>query len=302
MKRLAVVLSIVVAVIVIWVSSDDGILNLRLTHALPIEGPENLEPSGLVIYNGMLFMVSDDHDTTIFKINLLEDKAVLEPYITFRAPAVNEIDRLDFEGLSCDNEGNFYLVSESAFRILRISADGKDISWITPSLRPYGQEKGLFQVINANLEGIAWVEQNRFVVCAERQPRGIMKLDLEKSHMDIKVYKHNKSKLEMPKDRAPDFSALYYENDVLYALQRGAHTICKITIHENRIEETEFWSYESIENSPELRYSDMTYGHAEGLSMDEDHIFLILDNNLDVRTKYPEDRRPLLLIMERPMN
>ena len=34
--------------------------------------------------------------------------------------------------------------------------------------------------------------------------------------------------------------------------------------------------------------------------MDRDRVYVILDNNNDARRMYPDDLRPLLLIMKRP--
>ena len=62
---------------------------------------------------------------------------------------------------------------------LRPSRPGRNAirAWITPSLKPAGREKGLFQVPNANLEGIVCTGPGRFVLCAERQPRGFVEVD-----------------------------------------------------------------------------------------------------------------------------
>ena len=150
--------------------------NLRLIKALSVEGPTGSEPSGLILYRDELFAVSDKHSNTIFKIILQENKASLIPAIEFQAPPLPRIKRLDLEGITCDPDGNFYLASEEASRILQVSSDGKKADWITPNLQPYGIKNDLLKVKNAALEGIAYIAPNHFLVCAERHQRGILEI------------------------------------------------------------------------------------------------------------------------------
>ncbi len=276
------------------------ITKLKLIKALPLEGLENAEPSGLTMVDDVLYTISDDHDDTIFKITILEDKAILEPHIRFKIAIPDGEKTLDLEGITRDDEGNFYLVSESTFRILKVSADGKEVSWATPSLQLFGRAEGLFQRVNANLEGITFIGGNKFVLCAERQPRGILEIDLQRIPEQVRIIVNNESIIKPPRGRAPDYSGLYFEDDALYVLERGAHAICQIDLIEGKVVERTVWSYADIENREDLVYSDKKYGHGEGLYMDDENIYVILDNGGDHREIDPNDRRPLLLIMERP--
>ena len=61
-------------------------LELELLAALPIRGLENAQPSGLTMAGGVLFAVSDKHDHAICRIDIRDDGARLEPFITFIAP------------------------------------------------------------------------------------------------------------------------------------------------------------------------------------------------------------------------
>ena len=273
---------------------------LKAVKVLWVEGPENHQPSGLTIFNNTLFSVSDKHDDTIFRVQLTDDKAVLVPHVQFKLsePATEKV--LDFEGITCDSEGNFYIVSESTFKILRVSPDGEKVSWVSPSLRSYGEKVGLFQTRGAYLEGITLVAENQFVVCAERQPRGIIEVNTDTMPPKVTASKYNTTRADLPKDRNPDFTGLFWENGTLYALQRNAYVLCKLVKSQQGFEEKDFWSYEAIITREEFEYENMTFGRAEGLCMDKDYIYVILDNNGDARRTVPSDRRPLLLIMERP--
>lgn len=274
---------------------------LTLIRALPVDGPEDNQPSGLALFEDTLYAVSDKHGDTIYRIELMEDRAVFVPHLRFDAlPLDPPVRRLDFEGITHDEEGNFYLVSETAFRILRVPADGGGAQWITPILRPSGEAAGLFQTRGANLEGVMRLGPGAFLVCAERQPRGLIEVNLHTDPPTIRAFNYDQTRLAFPAGRAPTFSGLFREGEDLYVVERNAEAIVRFGYGGEHLVEREVWSYGHIANRPDLRYSDMRYGVGEGLCMDRERVYLILDNNGDYRASMPEDRRPLLLIMKRP--
>jgi len=272
---------------------------LQLLHGLPVDGPGGLHPSGLTWRQGILFAVSDKHDTTIFRVELHENRAVFTPAVRFDVPGPRPIDGLDFEGITCDETGRFYLVSETHCRVLRVTADGAEAAWITPDLGPSGRKSGLFAVWNAGLEGIARVGPHRLVLCAERQPRGLLTVDIGRTPPKIETFRCDRTRLDF-RSRAPDFAGLWHDDTGLYAIARNAYVICKLLRTDTGFEEGTGWSYEAVETEPEWRYGDMRYGKAEGLAMDKDRIYLILDNNGAARQSNPTDHRPLLFIFKRP--
>jgi hypothetical protein len=273
----------------------------RLIKALPVEGHPACEPSGLIIFQERLFAVSDHHDDLIFEILIEDDRAVFTPFLEFRAPPLPATPRLDFEGITCDDEGNFYLVSERALRILRVERDGSRSRWITPSLKQYGEKSGLFTITNGGLEGIAFVGPGHFFLCAERQARGILKVFTEPLTFHARAWNCDEGETPSHPTRPPDFSDLYYEKGVLYALGRGTEWIARIEVTESGVcLETPLWSLAPILSDPRYDYIDSTYGQAEGFCMDADRLYVILDNNGQARKAAPEDNRPLLFIFERP--
>ena len=58
--------------------------------------------------------------------------------------------------------------------------------------------------------------------------------------------------------------------------------------------------FPSIETDPRTQYRDMTYGLAEGLALDDTHLYLVLDNNDDTLAADPKDNRSRLLIFANP--
>ena len=277
-----------------------GISNLELVKALPVEYSEPVEPSGLTSFDGEFYTVSDDHDYTIFKLEILEDKVVLHPHIKFFAPKLPKLIRLDLEGITCDSEGDFYLCSEGANQILFVSRDGSEVHWIFESLKSYGDKKGFFQIRNAGLEGIALIGPDQFVLCIERQPRGIIRLNLKDNPAKVDLFDLDETKWKLPEERFPDFTGLFVENKDAYVLERGASVISKLTFKNGQVELSPRWSYSQIENSDEWRYANTLFTCGEGLCMDEKFIYVILDNNGEYRYTNPDDRRPLLFIMQRP--
>lgn len=301
MQRLITAILIISSFVLInVVISEETAYPLKLIKALPVIFHEKIDPSGLTIYDNTLFTIADKHDDTIFRIQITDDEAILVPHIKFKLSEPVTVRRLDFEGITCDANGVFYLASETLFRVLRVDPCEEYSSWVTPSVRSYGEEKGFFQVPNTNIEGIAMVGENQFVLCAERQPRGIIEVDMHTTPYEIKAFKYDKTSLRLPGNRNLDFTGLFFENQKLYALQRNLFVISELVRDDQAFGERNFWSYQSIETSVELQYSDMTFGRGEGLCMDKERIYVILDNNGDHRVSDPNDRRPLLLIMQRP--
>ncbi|MXY97601.1 MAG: esterase-like activity of phytase family protein [Gemmatimonadetes bacterium] len=260
---------------------------------LPVEGPESNQPSGLFIHNDTLYTVSDKHDDTIFRIELREDAAVFVPHIRFEAPKPFGVFRLDLEGITRDDDGTFYLASEGAFAILKVDADGKQASWVTTSLRKVGASAGLFQTRGGYLEGITLMSRDRFLVTAEREPSGLIEVDMAPVQRIVEIANHGS------KD---SYTGLHREVENVYILQRSTATIRKTIRYLDVDSPSTIWSFTHIVNDPEYLYQHEQFGAktAEGLAMDRDRVYVILDNNNDARRMYPTDHRPLLLIMKRP--
>ncbi|NQU42350.1 esterase-like activity of phytase family protein [bacterium] len=282
-------------------SAGDSFLPLELVEALPVEGPtERIDTSGLTLRDGVLYTVSDKHDETIFRVERQDGKAVLVPEVRFKVPPGTEQRRLDLEGIDVGPDGAFYVVSETNLRILRVGRETSPARWVTPSLRPYGEKVGLFQTPGAFLEGVACQGPGRFVVCAERQPRGLLFVDTTVEPMKVEPYNAAISSLGLARNPMPDFTGLWVEGDRMYALLRSINAVCRLEREGDRFVEKDVWSFDHIVRATELRYALMLYGRGEGLCLDENFVYVILDNNHNPQLRDPEDRRPLLLVMRRP--
>ena len=297
-----IILTFILALTLSALTADSkvGVRQLALIKALPVNGPENNQPSGLTIFRGNLYAVSDKHDKTIYRIELGDTTAAFVPHLRFKATYPDSVDRLDFEGLTVDDDGDFFIASETTFRILRVSADGKDVRWITENLKRYGEEVGLFTRRGGYLEGIARRPEGDFVLAAERQARGIIEVGQGDSTLEVIAFNLDATSLPLKAPRASSFTGLFWEGNRLFALDRSTEALFKLGYGDRGGREMDPWSYGEIINRDELKYANMKWGMGEGLCLDKDHVYIIVDNNGSARAGNSKDKRPLLLIMKRP--
>ena len=97
-----------------------------------------------------------------------------------------------------------------------------------------------------------------------------------------------------------DTGDLYRDGDELFALQRNSDAVVRIDYDSDSLTEMEAWTYGHVTNAPAFRYENSSAGHGRGLCMDQDRVYVILDNNDLSREADPDDSRPLLLIFQRP--
>ncbi|HEX2870470.1 MAG TPA: esterase-like activity of phytase family protein [Polyangiaceae bacterium] len=269
-------------------------VELDLEKALPVDGGAGFQPSGLHLSSGRLLTVSDKHDDAVFELSMQADRAVARPFVTFQAPAG---EALDLEGLTGGEDGSLLLVSEAQFRVLTIAPSGR-ASWSTPSLEKAGQADGLFQQRNAGLEGVARVG-TQLVLAAEREPRGLLEL-ADSGAGKLLAYRLPSAACPARVNRPDDVADLSVAGGELYALERNAHLVVRLTRFDGRFREAEYWSYAQTENDPRYRYPDRAFGLAEGLALDEEHVYIVLDNNGQARESAKDDHRALLFVFKRP--
>ncbi len=277
MKRLSLLL-LCALVFVSACSNHKKINQLILIKAHEVETHNSIEPSGLTLWDGQFYTVSDKHNV-IYRLAFNDNTIELEPFIHIHNDKNNDKNsKLDFEGITHDGEF-FYLISETHFQILKISKNGKNQTWlpIDDSLKTKGQQVGLFQTRNAYFEGICIVDDNQFLLAAERQPRGFIEYDV--NGKQIKAYQMNQAVFNYQDHRSPDFTGLSCDDEGLYVLDRNAYVVAQLKRKQGQYTEISGYSYKHIVNQQQFKYQDMQYGHAEGLVVDGDDVYLILDNN-----------------------
>lgn len=267
----------------------------------PIEPWGRVDPSGLTIKNGELYTVSDKN-STIYSLSIESDVAKMMPAIDFDAMSLGALN-LDLEGITVVGD-DFFLVSEAHHRMVRVQSSG-EVTWVPdgPSFYPSAHQAGLFQIFNASLEAVIYLGEQRFLLAAERQPRGLIEVSISEDWSQISDQKNhvlNTTNHHLTKKRTADLTGLYYFKGDIFALHRNAELIHRwVKDKQGQYQEMGQWSFAHIVNAPEHQYQDMTYGHAEGLAVDDDHFYVVIDNNRMPKAKQGNDKRPLLMVLNR---
>jgi Esterase-like activity of phytase len=269
---------------------------LELVHAWSVEGPGRFDASGLAIRDGRFFVVTDRHQDTIFELEFEGDIARAKTVVTFTPPQpLPEVGYLDNEGLALAEDGGFYVASEWGFAIYHVPPAGGAAEWVTPNVRAAGATVGLFATKDAFVEGVAVLGEGWFLLAAERQPRGLVEVMGGNPPIRVCAQEMDASNYPAPPGRSLDFADLCVWHDRVFALARNQHLVVGLRRDtDGSWAEDEAWSYAKTENGAPHRFVDMTYGQGEGLAVDDQFIYVILDNNALAREDHPDDRRTWL--------
>lgn len=304
---------------------EPALEELVMLKEYPVNGLPQGNLSGIALCNNALWAVTDRDDDRIFQLQKENDElnAVVE---TFTAPAVprpymswgmglrNKLAGLirgghfDFEGITCDEAGNRYLVSEMYSAVLKLDKEGQT-QWLKlPSLLiPQARASGMLLHYNAQFEGIAISPSgDRLWLAAERQKRGLLAAqrflgnDWQCEHSCVLISEDNRQPAPAELGGQPqhrDFSDLVYFNGHLYTLERLAHRICRRSTDTGEAERC--WSFADETLTPERRY-DSGYGVAEALWIDHQGAWIGIDNGKMARGD--GDSRPMLWRFSAPKN
>ncbi|MCA0892300.1 esterase-like activity of phytase family protein [Microbulbifer agarilyticus] len=285
----------------------------KLLGAWWIDDSEDLDISGLSFCDGELLAVADKSSERIYRLPIQADaeRVTLEPKARFARPGLPDDQpvplkvralhyastplSMDFEGITCDASG-VYLLSERHNRIAQLDSAAKRAQWLTPRWSESARARGYLQIFNAESEGLVKAEDD-FWVALEREPRGLLRLK-----RDEEVGQDFRSLPEVTgldfRGRAEDVTALAYYDGSLFTLERNAFAVCRRELTSLRAE----WCvhYRDIEEAPKYVYQDTRFGKGEGLAINQQGIFVVLDNNGVARVADAEDRRGLLLHLAMP--
>lgn len=266
-----------------------------------VNSSQPIEPSGLTLKNNQLFTVCDDNNA-IFKLNFSDEDtvdAVVQLKLDVKQLSAME---LDLEGITSVGDA-FFLASESHHKLVKVEASA--LNWVPKLGGVYADayKAGLFQVYNAGIEAATYLGNQTFLLSVEREPRGLIEVQFDESFQKIVQQTNqvfNDSSHALSAERKPDLTGLFFHDGVIYALHRNAYIIHELIKDAHGVyQEGQSWSYEHIVKHPDNAYQDMQFGHAEGLAVDDENFYLIIDNNNDPKLKSPNDIRPLLIIAKR---
>ncbi|MFZ4965691.1 esterase-like activity of phytase family protein [Pseudomonas gingeri] len=289
-------------------SAEPGFPELKLLSEHPVEGMRGGNLSGLALCGKTLWTVSDRDDDLLYRLDTanrvwqaegvhLEVPPVPDSGLpwglqvrTWAASFVRG-GELDFEGVSCDDAGNRYIVSEAHAAVLKVPANGAP-EWlkITPNLVRQARGSGMLLHFNAIFEGLAVSpEGDRLWLAAERERRGLLLVKRQQTVWDcegacvlLSEGGREMQPPQFPKAKAAtrDFADLSLFDGKLFTLERNAYRICRRDAHSGQVERC--WSF-AAEALTAPRIYPQNYGLAEALVVDAEGAWIGLDNNNGAR-------------------
>jgi hypothetical protein len=271
-------------------------VELEVTNAWSVWGPDRFDASGLAKRNDELFVVSDRHNDRIFRLVLSASEARAEVTVTFSGPhPYPEKGYLDLEGLALAPDGGFLVAAEWGFAAAHVPAGGGQATWVTPNVRAAGEAVGLFATRDAFIEGLAVLRDGSLLLAVERQPRGLIEVTGGLSPTRVCAQNLDASHHPIPAPRKYDFGDLCVWRDRVFALGRNQQLVVELLrAPDGAWTEGEAWSYATTENAAPHRFVDMTFGQGEGLAIDDAFIYVLIDNNHHDRAGHPGDKRSWL--------
>lgn len=283
---------------------------LRMLSEHPVDGMRGGNLSGLALCNGQLWAVSDRDDDQIYRLDTRAEVWKAEAVLIDVPPVPEDSGRtlamkthsffrslvgngaLDFEGISCDDAGNRYVLSETYSAILKITPDGK-ASWlnIAPMMVNASRDAGLLLEPNALFEGLAVSKAgNGIWLAAERQKRGVVYItrfnnDLWRCPLICVLMSEEGQAPQPPQFPGSrwvdmDFSDIALFNKKLFLLDRNAFKVCRHTLSVGKQERC--WSFAADALVPHRQYASR-YGSTEALVVDADGAWIGIDNNFSTR-------------------
>jgi hypothetical protein len=258
------------------------------------------DASALVRLPDGRMLTVNDKETGLFEIQFPHSgsEAVLVPYAGLSPSLFEPLTPgrdlpWDVEGVGIDSTGALYLSEEHLRWILKQSAPGKPlerlpIDW-SPASRWFSKTDR-----NASFEGVA-VGDRFLYVANERDTGRILEIDRK----TLRVVSDFQPRPPGASGDDIHYTDLCWFDGELWALCREHRRVLCINPHTHAVRLC--FSYFPIEMDPKYAYQHLLpYGFFEGLSVDADNVWLLIDNNGYPRKSNPQDARPLLLRCPRP--
>lgn len=301
-------MSLACALLLSTAALADPVPELRLVSGHAVAGMHGGNLSGLAQCGDELWTVSDRDDDQIYRIDTRQDPWQAEalhidvpvvpasglPWsLSSRSWAASFVrgGDLDFEGITCDNAGNRYIVSESHAAVLQVPLAGP-ATWlhISPRMVREARAAGMLLRFNALFEGLAVNPQgDQLWLAAERDRRGLLLIRRGATQWDCDgscVLLNEGGKRPQPpqfhhaRPVSRDFADLSLFDGKLFTLERNAYEICRRDATTAKVERC--WSY-AAELLQENRRYPQDYGLEEALVVDATGAWIGVDNNTGAR-------------------
>ena len=290
------------------------IVELSKQGEFVVEGIEKGNLSGLAQCNSGLYTLSDKEDHFIYRLlpgqkEWIAEALPLPPLPPAQLPGrlASLINHLDFEGITCDQQGNFYLVSELINQVLKADAHRQHSEWIKPSdeCEKEIRHHHLLEKFNAKFEGITVAPLGEEIwLVGERDPRGLVNLKIQGqgNNKNCVLFSDN-TRVKAPsvlsgKERQADFGDITYFGGKLFTLERMGHQICRRDLRHGKKEKC--WSFaKGVLPHAGYKYSNYPFGMAEALTLDSQHAWIGIDNNALARN-FDKETRPIIYLFSAP--
>lgn len=262
----------------------------------PDGSTRRVDPSGLARVNGELMVVSDKEEYPDLYVLRPGDAQTVQMEVA-RAHPMGTAGH-DTEGLAACGT-TLWAVVEQTPELVRMEAEGPptvkeiDFSAVGAEL----PHPALW--LNAGLEGVACAPDGRLWVAKEREPRAIFRVD-PLTATALEVWR-DPADAERTVDGTafwPSWSGLHFDRGSLYALHRDGHRIVRMNADTGAVTGSL-----PLDFDERVLYADAAaWGMAEGLWLDADTIWVVLDNNARLLRAGPRagEPAPLLLRYDRP--
>lgn len=308
---------------------------LKIAAEYAVENMPDGNLSGIAMCGDELIAISDRSDMRLYKLIVTSDtqqttglplltaeaeqfypptvpKTAIPVWESFANISIGLVrgGTYDYEGVTCDAQGNRYIISEAYLAILKVPKRGQP-EWLPlpDYLWQQARAHGLIQKVNQMLEGIAIApDGQRLWLAAERNKRGLLALQYSSKQG---WYCPNKQcvllaeggreafpKQFRRKNRidARDFSDLAFYREKLFTLERGAFRICRRDLTAT-VEQC--WSIAEEALQPQRQYK--SYGMPEALWIDKQGAWVGVDNDL-ANQRIDGEGRPIVWRFKAPAN
>lgn len=290
---------------------------LRLLGEHPLDGMPSGNFSGLARCGESLWAVSDRDDDRLYRLHpgatswqAEAQTFVLPPLpggalpwgMRTRVKLMGKLrgGEMDFEGLSCDAQGNRYLVSEAHAVVLRLpEIDQPQWLALPPLLLRQARASGMLLRFNAMFEGIAVDPAGEHLwLAAERERRGLLAVQRARDSWQcngscVLLSEDGPAlppaQLKTSQRWVRSFSDLAFYGNKLFTLERLAHQICRHDPSSGEVERC--WSFADTLLTDGRRYAQ-PWGSAEALWLDAEGAWIGTDNGTLPRGD--GDTRPIL--------
>lgn len=275
-------------------------LKWERTWALVPPDGNRFDASALLrLADGTLLTVNDKQ-AGVYRIEGLDEGAVarlaLVPDVFTKASldtASGQTARAyDLEGLAIDDQGRLYVCDEISRNIFRFDPQTRKTERLATDWSPV--RKWISEDGNASWEGLAIGDGELFVANERNVGRIVV--------VSMSTWSVRRTFSAAPPDRpARDihYSDLCWNANRLWVLCRESQCILRVEPKGGRVEAA--FAYGAIERDPKHGYlNPLPVGFVEGLAIEADTAWLLVDNNGIGRISDPKDIRPTLLRCRMP--